>query len=69
MQHLTQLILDFPGGAVGKNLLANTEDTGLILGLRTSDMLRIKLSLYATTTKLGLYGLRAATTEAPQHHS
>ena len=40
MQHLKQLILDFPGGAVDKNLRANTEDTGLIPGPRRSHMLR-----------------------------
>ena len=30
--------VEFPGGAVDKNLLANAEDMGLILGLGRSHM-------------------------------
>ena len=42
---------DFPGSPVGKNLLANAGDTGLIPGPGRSHMLKNNLTPWATATE------------------
>ena len=72
IHHQRRRFQGFPGGAVDRNLLANAEDTGWLLGLRRFHMLWSKeahlpqlLSLCATTTEAwGPKALCSTTREA-----